>query len=133
MLRRQFMQLLGFSLVGPLFTRKAIAQIPPKKIVLQEVYVAGYQYHEGMKRSVEAALDVGQELHLVREPNNQYDGNAIAVKTASGHMLGYLPRDVNEIPATLCDQDIKIRAEITALHLMAPTWERLAIRSYMVA
>ena len=33
MLRRQFMQLLGLSLIGPLFTRKAVAQIPPKKIV----------------------------------------------------------------------------------------------------
>jgi GTP cyclohydrolase I len=131
MLRRRFMQLLGISLVSPLFTRKAIAQTPARKIQLQEVFVAGYQYHEGMNQLVEASLAVGQKLCLVREANNQYDCNAIAVVTLDGHKLGYIPRDVNVIPAAMADQKVTICAVVSKISPAASTWERLAISSYM--
>ncbi|OGA76367.1 MAG: hypothetical protein A3G81_01560 [Betaproteobacteria bacterium RIFCSPLOWO2_12_FULL_65_14] len=38
------------------------------------------------------ALRAGEELALVREPNNQYDKYAIAVFRSTGGQLGYLPR-----------------------------------------
>jgi HIRAN domain len=131
MLRRRFIQLLGVSLVSPLIARKAIAETSARKIHLQEVYVAGFQYHEGMNRMVESSLFVGQELLLVREPDNPYDGNAVAVFTLEGRKLGYIPRDVNEIPAAMYDQSIKIGAMVSVVNPAAPTWERLAIKSYM--
>ena len=35
----------------------------------------------------------GQRLEVVRELDNPHDKNAIALRTADGLMLGYLPRD----------------------------------------
>ena len=40
-------------------------------------------------------LEVGTPLELVREPDNPFDGNAVAVRTANGDMLGYLNKDIN--------------------------------------
>lgn len=36
-------------------------------------------------------LSSGTRLTLVREPRNRYDKNAIAVATADGLILGYIP------------------------------------------
>ena len=38
------------------------------------------------------ALSIGQVLFLVREPDNEYDPNAIAIYNGNVH-LGYLPKD----------------------------------------
>ena len=32
---------------------------------------------------------------FVKEPNNPYDPNAVAVQTLDGQDLGYMPRDIN--------------------------------------
>ena len=36
---------------------------------------------------------------LLHEPSNPHDPHAKAVKTLSGTMLGYIPRDFNQSPA----------------------------------
>lgn len=131
MLRRRFIQLIGISLFAPFMAKKAVAVEPKNKVFLQEVYVAGYQYHQGMQAHVQAQLAVGQELSLMREPDNQYDQNAIAVLSADGHKLGYIPRSDNEIPATIAEQKRALRAIISVMNPSAPTWERLAIRTFM--
>lgn len=38
----------------------------------------------------------GDSLKLVREPNNQFDKNAIAVYTLDNKQLGYLSKSINE-------------------------------------
>lgn len=51
---------------------------------------------------------------LVREPNNQHDGNAIAVETESFGRLGYIKRYVAKILAPIMDNGVKLKAEIFA-------------------
>lgn len=131
MLRRHFMKILGFSFLTPLIARNSSAQTPAKTIFLHEGYVAGYQYHQGMKPEIEASLRVGQEVYLLREPENSYDAHALAVMTANGHKLGYVPRDVNTVPAAIADQDVKLYAVISAIEATASPWERLTIRSFV--
>jgi hypothetical protein len=43
-------------------------------------------------QDVISKLRVGDRLVLVREPENVYDPNAIAVKTESGEKVGYIDR-----------------------------------------
>jgi hypothetical protein len=124
--RRGFFKLLGFSGALPFLptpTEKA-----PRSIDLLEVPVAGFQYHEGMRREVFRRLRVGQLLLLVREPDNPYGELAIAVVTEDDHKLGYIPRSCNLVPAALADQSVTLRACITELDAHAPPWERLVLK-----
>lgn len=53
--------------------------------------VAGTQYHKGYME-----IDEGDSLHLIREPQNQYDSNAILICTEAGVSVGYVPRYLAE-------------------------------------
>ena len=48
----------------------------------------------------------GEEVLLVREPNNPYDRNAIQVKNISRHQVGHIPRTVASVLAPLLDQKL---------------------------
>jgi len=83
--------------------------------------IAGFQYYEG--RALLQKLEPGQTLRLTRESTNPYDPLAIAVHTATNGKLGYLPRRLNEIPATLMDDGHRLTATIAAVSPDAPPWE----------
>lgn len=74
---------------------------PPGWILLFETYVAGVDYYDFSKGDL--PLDEGMMVNLVREPSNQFDGNAIEVFTPQGEKLGYLPRRENGMLARLMD------------------------------
>jgi hypothetical protein len=105
---------------------------PRQKIVLLETFVAGFQYHEGMRRKVAQTLKPGIALKLEREPQNPYDENAIAVHTLQGHHVGYIPRTLNEVPARIADQGIPLEAEVMEFDPEKDPWKRLVIRVYQV-
>jgi hypothetical protein len=50
-----------------------------------------------------AALKPGTAVTLVREPNNEFDKNAIAV-WVDGQRVGYIPKKTNEALAGFIDQ-----------------------------
>lgn len=52
-----------------------------------------------------ASLPQGEQLKLVREPNNAYDGNAVQV-WARGHHIGYLKGTQNKSVAMAMDSAI---------------------------
>ena len=74
----------------------------------------------------------GWPVFLNREPENRYDDQAIAVRTGDGHMIGYVPRDINPVPAVIADQGVILTAEIIRVDLNASPWERVRIRMYQV-
>lgn len=131
--RRLFLKILGFAPFAALGVRAQTALADERTIDLVEFSVAGFQYHDGMKSHVMASLAVGTELRLVREPGNRYDDKAIALYSASGAMIGYIPRDVNSIPAALLDQKVHLRPSICAIDPKAPTWERVRVVLRLVA
>ena len=61
-------------------------------------YIAGFQRYDGA--FVFNQLAVGTTLSLVPEFDNPYDPDAIALYL-NGEMLGYVPRDRNEVLAQL--------------------------------
>ena len=93
---------------------------------LHRFLVRGFSYHDGP--AVLDQLASGQTVRLVREPANPYDDQAIAVHTAAGHKLGYVPREDNQILARLLDEDLMdLDARITAVRPERADWEKLEI------
>jgi hypothetical protein len=115
--RRDFLKLLAGTGASALLGKYEKSSPRVKRIYLFETNVAGFQYHEGEDPDVSALLEQGGDLILVREPANEYDEMAIAVYTQQGNKVGYVPRDANEIPAAIADQDVFIGAEIVSFDL----------------
>jgi len=72
-----------------------------QEILLINCYIAGTYYSNA--REFEQALNKGDKLKLIREPNNKYDNLAILVKDSADNKLGYMPRVKNEVIARLMD------------------------------
>lgn len=125
--RRLFLQMMGLAPFAVLAGKAVEAQPEERTIDLAEFPVAGFQYHDGMKPHIMASLAVGAELQLVREPGNHYDDKAIALRSSSGAMIGYIPRNLNMIPAAMLDQKVRLRTSISAIAPDAPTWERVLV------
>ncbi|KAL1741859.1 SNF2 family N-terminal domain-containing protein [Schizophyllum fasciatum] len=68
--------------------------------------VVGIQYYTGL-------VGAGEEVQLIREPNNRYDRNAIRVSNIAGSQVGHIPKNVASRLAPLLD-----RGEITVEGVM---------------
>lgn len=74
-------------------------------------------------RTVAAArpkLADGAMLHLVREPDNDYDARAVAVFTPEGVKLGYVPRVENQPIANLMDAGLALGVRLTEIRPTGP-------------
>ncbi|KAJ7924933.1 SNF2 family N-terminal domain-containing protein [Mycena leptocephala] len=71
---------------------------PPDELyVTMQTDVVGIQYYRGM-------VGPGEEVRLNREPQNQYDRNAIQVKNIASAQVGHIPKKVAAKLAPLLDQ-----------------------------
>jgi len=91
-------------------------------ILLQDSPLAGFQYHQGKVHWEE--MKVGDELALVREPDNPYDAKAIRVDW-HGMKLGYVPRRENTDIARIMDNGTRLVARISRLMESRDPWQRL--------
>lgn len=101
-----------------------------KTAVLQDDYIAGFQYYAG--ESLLSQLAPGVRLELRCEPGNPYDKHAVAVLTAAGAKLGYLPRHTNRQASRLLKQGIRVHAHIIKRNSEAPAWRMVRIRLEIV-
>ena len=58
---------------------------------------------------------VGESLSLVRDPNNQYDRNAIMVLNSSGNQLGFISKEVASNLAYNMDSGARYTATVSAI------------------
>ena len=105
--------------VSPTFLTESLLKDPSarlampfgKEIFVLRTYVAGVAYIRGIKKLAKA-LNVDDEVRLVREPKNPYDELAILVKNSDNRKLGYIPRQNNSIIARLMDGGMMFKAKI---------------------
>jgi len=64
------------------------------------------------RQSTVEKLKVGEIVVLIREPNNQYDKDAIAVYNESSEMLGYIPKDIESDLAKAMDEGTGYEASV---------------------
>ena len=86
MTRRAALAVLGAAWLAP---GRAAAQ-RPAPVPIFDFAIAGGFYH-GLREAL-AAMRVGDRLILRPEPENRFDGQAIAVFDEAGRKLGYVPR-----------------------------------------
>ena len=99
------------------------------RILVQSSPLAGFRYYAG--ETLWQEMKVGDELALVREPDNAHDANAVRVQWR-GHKLGYLPRAENRAVAAEMDRGAPVVARISALLQDRNPWKRLRVDIYVV-
>ena len=82
------------------------------RLLVQSSPLAGFRYGEAAALWLQ--MRVGDELALVREPDNPRDSNAVRVEWR-GHKLGYVPRRENAAVASGLDRGAPLRARLTRL------------------
>ena len=75
-------------------------------------------------------LNVDDKMEFFREPDNQYDDKAIAIKNAEGVKIGYVPQADNVIFARLMDAGKLLFGKITAMK-MRGSWLRIDIKVFL--
>lgn len=73
-------------------------------------------------------LDVGKELQLIREPQNTYDRNAIAVYSDLGQ-LGYIPKETAISLAESMDLDEKYQCHVS--QITGQTYNNLGVNIHI--
>ncbi len=69
------------------------------------------------RADLKKSIHIGSELDIVRENDNKYDKNAVAVYNKRGHKLGYISRFQNEELASLLDDGLQFTAEVKRLKI----------------
>ena len=131
MKRRNFIKtLLGLPLLIP--TKEALSQPNSKKdirdVLIQTSPIAGFQYYQGELFWEE--LTAGDPFQLIRELDNSYDENAVAIYRG-GVKLGYLPRVENIAVARMMDKGQRIDALIETKQKSVDPWERMTVEVWL--
>lgn len=98
------------------------------RLLVQSSPLAGSQYYAVGK--FWNRLNIGDELTLVREPENRHDRNAIRVEW-HGHQLGYVPRAENRSVAMAMDSGESVSARISRLNEHHDPWQRVEIEIFL--
>jgi hypothetical protein len=97
--------------------------------VPETTFVAGFRYYDGPK--VIHRMRRGDNLTLLRRPENIHDGNALAVLWKR-KMIGYIPRRKNNTLSRLMDKGHQFEASIYAVNDDAEPWEAVEIAIHRV-
>ena len=120
------------GLIGLMHGKDGGLSIPKpfeRDIFLFDTYVAGTTHIEGIEE-LEPHLNIDDRLEFFREPDNQYDKQAIVIKTADGVKIGYVPQNDNAIFARLMDAGKLLFGKITAKEKKG-SWVKLGIKVYL--
>lgn len=120
------------GLVGLIHGKNGALVMPKpfeKDIFLFDTYVAGTMYIEGMEE-LEQYLNLEDKLDFFREPDNQYDKQAIVIKTVDGVKIGYVPKQDNVIFARLMDAGKLLFGRISAKEKKG-SWVKINIKVYL--
>lgn len=74
------------------------------------IKVAGVSWEN--RQDLIPKLQIDSELKLVRNPKNEYDRNAIAVKTLENIQIGWIPKKQAEILAPEIDAGVMWHAKV---------------------
>lgn len=111
--RRNFLAAASGAGAAALAVGTQAAGAEAREVALLSTYIAGIGRHCGS--AVASRLEPGEPVTLRREPENDYDPRAVAVWTARGEKLGYVPRIDNQTLANLIDAGLPVRAEIRSV------------------
>jgi hypothetical protein len=101
---------------------------PHIRMLVQNSPLAGFRH--AAAEEVWAQLRAGDELLLVREPQNAFDENAVRVEWR-GHKLGYVPRRDNAALAWALDRGETLHARISRAEWHPNPARRIAFQVFV--
>ncbi len=78
-----------------------------------ECEIVGLSHVRDLAKAI-SGVKRGDKVSLIRDPGNAYDANAIAVATADGRRIGWIPRALNAEAAARMDRGEALSATISA-------------------
>lgn len=106
-----------------------IPKLFEKDIFLFDTYAAETTHIEGIDE-LELHLNSDDRLEFFREPDNQYDKQAIVIKTTDGVNIGYVPKQDNVIFARLMDAGKLLFGKITSKEKKG-SWTKIYIKVFL--
>ncbi|MFN3663400.1 HIRAN domain-containing protein [Yoonia sp.] len=116
--RRGFVAGAGVAVAAAAPAGAAAGPVAAKAVPVLQTHVTGTT--PGMIARAGRQLSIGSSLALVREPDNDYDPRAVAVWTADGAKVGYVPRVANQTLQNLMDAGFAFTAQLTSLQPGGP-------------
>jgi hypothetical protein len=108
----------------------AIKPVTYTKHYLLQCFIRGFKFNKGP--ALINQLAIGDELELVREPDNKFDSACIALHW-NGSKIGYIPQEENEYLSKFLDIGVPpMYAEITHLQITAASWEQVSMALYVL-
>ena len=101
---------------------------PEKYYLLNQFYIAGYQFYDGDK--ILNDLNIGDELHISAEPKNEHDKNAVCL-SYKDFKIGYAPKVDNKLLSELLINDVSIHCVVTEIRPDMDPWERLFVQVFL--
>lgn len=99
-----------------------------KEIFLIETQIAGTSFLK--LQDIEPQLKENDFLVFTREANNKYDALAIIISDATGHKLGFVPKEQNQILARLMDGGKLIFGKLVTKQWFG-SWLKIIIKVYL--
>lgn len=122
-----FRNLGGLGFFGLFAITNVNGEKPKEQKIIYRSFVRGLAFSPGKK--VLPYMKAGEKLDLLREPENKYDSNAIAL-CYNGQKIGYVAAEDNSMLSQLLDAGHgNFVAEVDNIHADAPVWHRV---SYMI-
>ncbi len=100
-----------------------------RDILLFDTYIAGTS-HIGNIAALEPGIKVGDRLNFFRETENEYDANAIVIKTVANEKIGYVPQKDNIVFSRLMDAGKLLFGTVKAKELRGK-WVKISIDIYL--
>ena len=116
------------EIVRTSLTNKGLPKPFVQEVELLDCNVAGTSFLD--LDDIEPRLKKHQLLMLKREPNNEYDNNAIIILTEEGQKLGYVPQDKNEVLSKLMDAGKLLFGRLNEKNWV-DDWLKLDIQVYL--
>lgn len=130
MIRRDFIKNIASMLgLGALPVAAQSRETATRRFLILQCPLAGFQYHNG--EALWDQLIAGNQLELMREPENPFDANAIRIDW-NGYKLGYIPRIQNQATARLLDEGTLLEARISGLEKHHNPWNRMEVEVWLV-
>ncbi len=127
--RRSFIKTFIATITGSSIPATASVNPEPKKLLLLNTQLAGFQYYQG--DTIFSRLDQGDSLTLKRDPINRFDSNAMEVYWGQ-HKLGHISQTANIGLAQMMDRGETLQAQIETLAMSYDPWQRVGLGVYWV-
>lgn len=115
-----------YSFIDPIF--------PEEETIQRDFYIMGVRHHtpcKGKDCSLLPKVNMGDELIFEKDPENEFDVDAIKMKTKNNEVLGYVPRYYNKAVLERLNKNMTYSCSIIDINVSQDCSECIKVRLNM--